>query len=366
MSIVIDGVTLPDLPADVLAQYPYVVIEKVYATENGTVTVKYQATFSVAPMVCMTRDVYLGSSSSSVSSLYAGIEYCLGTTKIGYANCIIGEGDTQWGNLHTGATYHHMIFVGVMDYGSGMTLECIPIWSNYTIYMVSAYKSVSGADAIYTLSGGTYVIGSGAMVSIDDYPPIPDDLSYSYPYVSIGEMTYRALDTNQLLATLGTILIKTTQPLVYIPMELIPGHGTMFVALTDGSISYECDTGGTTWENPSESNQEVMIPEIIVKDETENIKACIEPKAANYDVKEIDLVGSEAAGELVFSRTVISASGTPPIIPEPSYSISRFDLLKLARKLRQINGTTNGMSVSEMGYATSRVTVIEDAEGMVF
>lgn len=359
MSIEINGVTIPDLPADVLAQYPYVLIFQANTTKDSTeYLTTYYATCAKGPIAYIPSELTHYASLTGVNGMFA-------SDVLGDATCEYVVGESAW---TVKSTEPNSEIIGTIDGAydnAGLYFASYPKWTNHTIYVADTYDSSTKPDT-YTLTDKVYTPGMGIMNSLDDYPPIPDDLSYSYPYVAVGEIVGKLISTNQTVTTVSVMLLKTSQPVVYIPMELVSGYGTMFVALTDGSITYSGEPGDTVWAEADESNQEVMIPEIILQDETQGVKLCVEVKAANYDIKEIDIVGSEAAGELIFSRTVVPATGTPPIIPEPSYSISRFDLLKLARKLRQLNGTTNGMSVSEMGYAASRITVIEDAEGMVF
>lgn len=367
--MIVDNVVLPDIPQELLSTYPYYVIYKSDIVSNGTTISLYHAALSKTSFVYVPADV-LGDIDDI--EYYTGVNGFVmndGTPGRNYG-C---SGGSSWNDTsETGEETTPIIIDGTLNLGSNdISIICKILDANHTIYIASSV--ISGSKPYkFTLTNNIYTPGStvGFYHTMNDYPEISDPLNNSYPYTIIfdAELSYSGIRVPY-----GTFMFKSTKPFYYVYLGDLGdlGDGMIMTALMIGaglgSVQYELDDSSTRWINPSETNDEPYIPiTLSLGDGSEGISIIVTPCASNYDVMEVDLIKFATNGKFEFTNIYMHGSGTPAIAPEQYYAVSRFDILRMARKARKIKGPIKPMSMYDMGVTVANFEVLEDAEEVSF
>lgn len=147
MSIEVNGVSLPDIPSEVLEQYPYACISYARQAENGVVAVEgYMMLLATKPMGVYASTVFT-----------EGDAYMFGyldkTALVAGGSLVTGE--TEWTIQEIGANGDldgYMDCDTSVDYGGTVvTLQYKLQWSNYDIYVatVDDEGNLTATDTIY-------------------------------------------------------------------------------------------------------------------------------------------------------------------------------------------------------------------------
>lgn len=117
MSIEVNGVSLPDIPSDVLEQYPYVIIASVTDSDTEGAYVYHAST---APFLYM-PSALIGQDDIGAVGTTGTAVYAYGTSTIDW----LDPTATEDGHTFTNGTYNGMFFAGAF--------EGVLVWSNHDI-----------------------------------------------------------------------------------------------------------------------------------------------------------------------------------------------------------------------------------------
>lgn len=367
----VNNIVLPDIPSELLSEYPYYVIYQYdLVLSNGSSVVMYNAALSETPFVYVPISILDGTEGLDFLTGISGIVMNDGTPGRIYG-CTVGS-STWTDTSETGEETTPAVFDGSLalsDDGSKIVYKIL--YANHTIYIAS-YLNSSSKPYKYTLTNRVYTPGITTVFyhTMNDYPSISDSLDRSYPYTIIfdAELLYSSVRIPY-----GTLMFKSTKPLYYIYLGEFGnlGDGIMMSALIIGEglghIQYELDDSKTRWINPTETNEESYIPiSLFYGSGDEGLSINVTPCASNYDVMEVDLMGFATNEKLEFTGIYMSGTGTPAVAPEQYYAVDRFDILRMARKARKIKGIIKPMDMYDMGLVVANLEILEDAEEVSF
>lgn len=162
---------IPDIPDDVLAAYPKVVILRYYKKDDSDNILE--------------EAYYMLASTDAFAYLAAGVAEGIDTNVLGSPGSLQGylmvnaaewelQGETETGNTP--------ISIGATTDASSVTTTLVPIWANHDIYNLTAYDTTTGEYTVGDICFNKRVEVCGYWL-----PQIPDSVN-EYPYTFILRM----------------------------------------------------------------------------------------------------------------------------------------------------------------------------------
>lgn len=321
MSIVLkDGTVLPDIPNDVLAECPYIVISSI---TDGTVTA-YTATASAARLSYV-HDSLTGN----------GYDCLLSNELTNYYMYITNADDTAW--EQQGFASENIAFHLV---GNAMGIIHTPLWSNHDIFVATAIDTETGlvtevGTEIYFPSSvkSNFILPDGT-----ELPPLPEGCFEKYPYgmisyveITDGEAAY-ALSVAE-----GTYIFapgsETGEGSDYV-ISLLPGYRHYRYVVSP--------TAASGWEQYAESTTQHSGHDFSREDGTMEIRWC------NHDI---------------LTATAMNDDGTPEVGPDlyrksdVNYRIYGGWLNSMGNQARRLGNVSGALKPGEMESVFSGATL---------
>lgn len=320
MSIEVNGVTLPDIPADVLAIYPYATISSVVQGD----TKMYFAVVATTAFGRFAAGVIPGDDPAYSCDMFI-------SSGIGREAVIVADGE-EWNFQEYEARTPIATFEGSYDLET-MTQEWSLIWSNHNIVDITSINTETSERIV----GDIYFSSStGTNIEEAELPLVPDELTAKYPFYGILKWIEPTQTTYH--------LIGAPTPGAYVSPDVLGlSYGGLFCESDAGYIAYRYVVGESTdWElneNPDTGNGWAYIGES--NSTTNSIVAANEHiyYAETYDAETQTITYS---AEIYFLRNIFEEVKPDRV----SIGISLMD--KLANEVQRLTGTTDQTNAETM------------------
>lgn len=211
-----NDVMVPDIPEDVKAQYPYLIIVKWYETNVDDVT--YELYGSTSNIVYVPSSIYTSSINVAITSTQISSYYVFRT----------GSGLTTWQISNIESPTKNLGQVGKIGLHGDNTVYKLIVWSNHDIYQATTYSENS--DNIQFTVGTKIYAHKFKNFSGIWLPRIPDNALQEYPY-------YYLMRSNDTTYNYGLALSKT--PFIFVPSSVATdGNGSKIVSVSAGEMFY--------------------------------------------------------------------------------------------------------------------------------
>lgn len=352
MSLVLDNLVIPDLPGDLLAEYPYAVIFR--SGFQMFVTGMFEAVCSKTPFVWIDDFPYSLSDNVTISRDFlwnannSAVKYRYNYTTSAWEQQLDDDGTNP---VAGGST--------IFDDNAYLDLESVDfyshiLWVNHAVYCVSDYSLTNGT---YTLTSKEYVPPKFIEES-PAVPPIPADVLEKCPYVAMTRS-----DVYMVTEDAGAMILSTSYqfhasdyPLFYVDMLSLDPSSKANVMTCDtvanlisgtydpSSETYEWTDVNTTFSNNSPI---VMLMGMGFGTMVMVQRLC----QVNYKVSEIDIMNSTEEGIVVKDFY----EGTGVVEPPERYGANRRFFSKMAHYIRKFGKETKWLHVDEMSSALDDV-----------
>lgn len=307
--MIVNGVTLPDLPAELLAEYPYAVIG-IQTESDGSTSYVFGASVSEFTFV-----------SKELNTQY-GADYLLskGST---YAISYCGKNGSEWIDVTAEVT----------ETFSACVCPCPIVWSNHDIYTAvfsSGSGFVPGTELYYPACQNF----NGVWL-----PKIPADVLASYPNAII------TLAKNNTLGTETYAFWASSTEFIYLSQEVFPEAENTLSSLND-FMSAAYDEDGLAWKDesviPAGTNLLLAVNAGLTT---------LDIIWSNHDIYEVASVNEET-GEFTYGDIYFANSEEP----KPTrVSIGRSLVDGYAREVQRLTGTTDQMNAVQIREKLSAV-----------
>ena len=307
--MIVNGVTLPDLPAELLAEYPYAVIGTQTESDGST---SYVFGASVSEFTFVSKEL----------NTQYGADYLLskGST---YAISYCGKNGSEWIDVTAEVT----------ETFSACVCPCPIVWSNHDIYTAvfsSGSGFVPGTELYYPACQNF----NGVWL-----PKIPADVLASYPNAII------TLAKNNTLGTETYAFWASSTEFIYLSQEVFPEAENTLSSLND-FMSAAYDEDGLAWKDesviPAGTNLLLAVNAGLTT---------LDIIWSNHDIYEVASVNEET-GEFTYGDIYFANSEEP----KPTrVSIGRSLVDGYAREVQRLTGTTEQMNAIQIREKLSTV-----------
>lgn len=312
MSIEVNGVTLPDIPADVLASCPYSYVAEVITSD----TTAYM-------FVALEKEAILVPSWISGTGMHVLVpdgQTCNGQT---------GEYDgTAW--VLYGQVENDRFELPVGEITSDYSFNIV--YSNFPIYVAESYNAstyaVTKSDTVWEV--GTEIAEPRLEVDGISLPMIPAKYFNTYPYAVLWKNTVYYNDAVNLELY---YMVITASPAIYMTQETLgTGYGIVSNWGT-GAVQYKYNSETDVWEFETEAPT-VAAP-IDTHFQSNGYTQVGSILWSNHDI----MIGESS--DLYFSGEGVNE-------PVAEYKVERLDLVNLAYNVRRLSGTTDLLTMTQI------------------
>lgn len=307
--MIVNGVTLPDIPAEILKQYPYAVIGTQTESDGST---SYVFCASVSEFTFVSKEL----------NTQYGADYLLskGST---YAISYCGKNGSEWIDVTAEVT----------ETFSACVCPCPIVWSNHDIYTAvfsSGSGFVPGTELYYPACQNF----NGVWL-----PKIPADVLASYPNAII------TLAKNNTLGTETYAFWASSTEFIYLSQEVFPEAENTLSSLND-FMSAAYDEDGLAWKDesviPAGTNLLLAVNAGLTT---------LDIIWSNHDIYEVASVNEET-GEFTYGDIYFANSEEP----KPTrVSIGRSLVDGFAKEVQRLTGTTEQMNAIQIREKLSTV-----------
>lgn len=337
------GITLPAIPEDVLAEYPYTAIFKIEMSDGtvGFIGILSKSAF----YFCKTGVVNDAQSNDMVISLNTS----------GAKEFEFFDGNTGWGE---GYDSGGLCIIG-SDIPATNDTTCTVgiVWSNHDIQEVT---EVNGETGEFTTATEVYFSERQNFNGVW-LPKIPDGFEVSYPYVLINKikMTYSDDAKQYGFSDIECyMLIMSPNPCVYAKDK---STNKQYLGCVS-HYSYSAESIGNEWDYINEDL------ELTVNDVTNEVldgvgSAEFDVVYSNHDILNANI---NSDGSITVLETVY-INGTGTKVPEDVFAVDHDSMVFIARAARKLsNKLMTPITLEQSMNIFDDIETYEDAEGMVF